>query len=128
MSPANIEVINQLALLLIEQSDQAKQERALQFAGISSTLASQNADAQMTLAWVFYQLKRVGDAEASLRNALQLGNLSPDSRFLIAKILIDQKRDDQAKQVLQEALDSEYQGIFVNRQAAQALLETLNKS
>jgi Tfp pilus assembly protein PilF len=128
MSPANIEVINQLALLLIEQPEQAKRERALQFAGISSTLSSQNADAQMTLAWVFYQLERVGDAEVSLRNALQLGNLSPDSRFLIAKILVDQRKEDQAKQVLQDALGTEYQGIFINRQAAQALFDTLSKS
>jgi tetratricopeptide (TPR) repeat protein len=128
MSPANIEVINQLALLLIEQPEQAKRERALQFAGISSTLSNQNADAQMTLAWVFYQLERIGDAEVSLRNALQLGNLSPDSRYLIAKILVDQRKEDQAKQVLQEALESEYNGIFINRQAAQALFETLSKS
>ena len=35
MSPANVDVINQLALLLIDQPDQAKRERAVQFAGIS---------------------------------------------------------------------------------------------
>jgi tetratricopeptide (TPR) repeat protein len=127
IDPANIDVINQLALLLIEQPDQAKRDRALRFAVISSQLNNQNADAQMTLAWVFYQLGRGGDAEAALRNAVQLGTLSPDSRFLIAKILVDQKRDDQAKQVLEEALAAENQGIFVNRQQAQSLRDTLGK-
>lgn len=128
ISPANVEVLNQLALLLIDQQDQAKRERAMQFARISSTLSSQSADAQMTLAWVYYQLGLIGDADAALQRAVQLGNLSPDSRFLIAKILVDQKKADQAKPVLQAAVDEEYQGIFINRQAAQALLETLGRS
>jgi Tfp pilus assembly protein PilF len=128
ISPANADVLNQLALLLIEQQDQAKRERALQFAGISSQLSSQSGDAQMTLAWVLYQLGRIGDADAALQNAVRLGNLSPDSRFLLAKILVDLKREAQAKPLLEEALESDYQGIFINRQAAQALLDTINKS
>jgi tetratricopeptide (TPR) repeat protein len=128
ISPANLDVLNQLALLLIEQQDQAKRERALQFAGISSQLSSQNGDAQMTLAWVLYQLGRMNEANTALQNAVRLGNLTPDSRYLIARILIDTKREDQAKQILQEALDGDYQGIFINRQAAQALLDTINKS
>ena len=126
MSPANVEVINQLALLLIDQPDQAKRERAVQFAEISARLNNQSADALMTLAWVYYQMGRVGEADVALRNAQQLGNISPDSSYLFAKILVDQKRPDPAKLLLQDALDEKNQGIFVNRQEAQALLETLN--
>ncbi len=48
IAPANGDVINQLALLLIEQADPAKRNRALQFAGMSSQLNNQNADAQIT--------------------------------------------------------------------------------
>ena len=125
MSPANVDVINQLALLLIDQPDQAKRERALQFAEISARLNSQSADAQVTLAWVYYQMGRVGDADAALRSAQQLGNISPDSSYLVAKMLVDQKRPDPAKLLLQDALDEKNQGIFINRQEAQALLETL---
>ena len=126
ISPANGDVINQLALLLIEQPEPAKRERGLQFAGISSQINAQSADAKITLAWVLYQLGRVGDAEATLRQGLQLGNPSPDSSFLVAKILVDQNKPDAAKQILQGALDAETQGIFVNRNEAEALLETLN--
>jgi Tfp pilus assembly protein PilF len=126
ISPANVDVINQLALLLIDQPEQAKRERALQFAQISAQLNSQSADALMTLAWVFYQLGRVGEANAALQNAQQLGNISPDSSYLFAKMLVDQKRADPAKLLLRDALDEKYQGIFINRQEAQALLETLN--
>ena len=127
ISPANGDVINQLALLLIEQPEQAKRDRAAQFAQISAQINAQSADAKVTFAWVLYQLGRIGDAEAALRQALQLGNLSPDSSYLVAKILIDQSKPEAAKQILQGALDAENQGIFVNRNEAQALLETLNK-
>jgi tetratricopeptide (TPR) repeat protein len=127
LSPANIDVINQLALLLIEQSDQTKRDRALQYAGISSQLNNQNADAQVTLSWVLYQLGRTGEADAALRNAVQLGNLNPDSNYLVAKMLVDLNRGDTAKQILKEALETENAGIFINRKEAQALLDTLNK-
>ncbi len=127
VAPANGDVINQLALLLIDQSDQTKRQRALQFAGMSSRLNNQNADAQITLAWVLYQLGRVADAETALRNGLQLGNPSPDSSYLVARILADQNKNEPAKQLLKGALGSDSPGIFVYRQDAQDLLNKLNK-
>jgi tetratricopeptide (TPR) repeat protein len=125
ISPGNGDVMNQLALLLIEQSDQAKRDRALQFASISAQLNNQNADAQITLAWVLYQLARTGDAETALRNGLQLGNLSPDSSYLVAKVLVEQNRADTAKQILQSAIDADNPGIFIFKKDAEALLKTL---
>ncbi len=127
IAPANGDVINQLALLLIDQADDTKRNRALQFAGMSSQLNNQSADAQITFAWVLYQLGRVADAETALRNGLQLGNPSPDSSYLVAKILADQGKADPAKQLLKAALDTESPGIFIYRQDAQALYDKLNK-
>lgn len=121
IAPANSDVINQLALLLIEQSDQSKRDRALQFASMSAQLNNQSADAQITLAWVLYQLGRQADAEQALRSGLQLGNLSPDSSYLVAKVLAQQNRGDTAKQILTQALDSDSPGIFIYRKDAQAL-------
>lgn len=125
IAPANGDVINQLALLLIEQNDQGKRERALQFASMSAQLNNQSADAQITLAWVLYQLGRQADAEQALRNGLQLGNLSPDSSYLVAKILHEQNRPDTAKQILTSALDNDSPGIFIYRKEAQALLDSI---
>src|SRR5262249_29115462 len=116
---------NQLALLLVEQQDPNKRNRALQFAGISAQLNSQSADAQMTWAWVLYQLGRSGDAEQALRNALQLGNLSPDSSYLLSKILVETQKADAAKQVLKATLENDSQGIFVYRKDAEDLAKTL---
>jgi tetratricopeptide (TPR) repeat protein len=129
LSPANIDTLNQLALLLIDQPDRAKQQRALEFAGISSRLNQRSADAQVTLAWVLSQLPNRGaEAQQALNNAIQLGlgSLSPDSRFLVAKMLVEQN-PNAAKQILQGALDNDSGLIFVNRQDAKTLLDSMAK-
>jgi Tfp pilus assembly protein PilF len=124
IAPANGDVINQLALLLIEQNEQAKRERALQFAHMSTRLNAESADAYITLAWVLFQLGRAGEADEALRRGLQFGNPSPDSSYLIAKMLSESK-PDAAKQILRNALDAENPGIFIYRKDAQALHDGL---
>jgi tetratricopeptide (TPR) repeat protein len=127
IAPGEVNVINQLALLLIEQNEEEKRNRALQFALISSRMNSQSPDAQATLGWVLFQLGRTGEADAALRQAQQLGAFSPDSNYLLAKILVAQNRGNDAKPFLRDALDTENVALFVHRQDAQALFETLNK-
>lgn len=127
IAPANSDVINQLALLLVEQAAQDKRDRALQFAGMNAQINAQNSDAQITLAWVLYQLGRVADAQQALTQGLNLGSPSPDSSYLVARILVDQNKADGAKQLLKGALDQESPGIFIYRQDAQALYDKLNK-
>jgi hypothetical protein len=56
---------------------------------------------------------------------MQLGNPSPDSSYLVAKVLAEQNRADNAKQLLTAALESESPGIFIYRKDAQALLDSL---
>jgi hypothetical protein len=85
----------------------------------------QSPDAQITLAWVLYQLARNSEAEQVLRNAQQLGNPSPDSTYLVAKIFAEQNRGDAAKTLLTAAFDNEAPGIFVYRKDAKALLDSL---
>jgi predicted Zn-dependent protease len=127
IAPANSDVINQLALLLIEQADQGKRDRALQFAGMNAQINAQNSDAQITLASVLYQLGRIADAQQALTQGMNLGSPSPDSSYLVAKILMDQNKADGAKQLLKAALDQESPGIFIYRQDAQAAYDKLSK-
>jgi Tfp pilus assembly protein PilF len=132
IAPANAIVLNQLALLLIEQLDKEKQERARQFAQINASINSQNAEAQVTLAWVLYQLELLNEANTAFQNGVRLGmgNLSPDSSYLVAKLLVAQNRPesmDQARAILDAALKADYPGIFINRADAQALLKTVEK-
>jgi predicted Zn-dependent protease len=128
IAPANSDVINQLALLLVEQPGQEKHERAFQFARMNAQINNQNSDAQITLAWVLYQLGQLADAQAALQQGLNLGSPSPDSSYLVARILIDQNKAEPAKQLLKGALEQESPGIFIYRQDAQAAYDKLSKS
>jgi tetratricopeptide (TPR) repeat protein len=126
LAPSNGGVINQLALLLIDQPDEDKRRRALEFAGINSRLNSDSADALITYAWVLFQMNRVADANEALNRGIQLGGGGPDSNYLVAKMIQD-SNPSAAKQVLSRALEGDSQGIFVNRKEAQALLDSLGK-
>ena len=127
IAPTNGTVINQLALLLIDQPDEDKRRRALEFAGMNAKLNNENAEAQITLAWVLYQLGRMADANTTLRSAIQLGNMGPDGNYLLAKMLSEQNQAEAAKQFLEVALNAENAGIFIHRRDAEELLASLNK-
>lgn len=122
LSPSNGGVTNQLALLLVDQPDDAKRQRAVEFAKINATLRPDSPEANTTLAWVLYQTGNNRDAGTALQKALQSGNLGPDSSYLIAKMLSDQNQADAAKQFLTRALDpASASGLFVMRDEAEAL-------
>jgi tetratricopeptide (TPR) repeat protein len=122
LQPSNGGVTNQLALLLVDQPDDAKRNRAVEFAKINATLRPDSPEANTTLAWVLYQTGNNRDAGTALQKALQLGNLSPDSSYLVAKMLSDQNQADAAKQFLQRALDPATSGgLFIMRDEAEAL-------
>lgn len=125
LSPSNAAVINQLALLLVEQPDEDKRQRAMEFARINAMLQPNSAEANITLAWVLYQVGNTRDAEVALRKGLAARNMSPDSNYLVAKILADQNRPDVAKQFLTAALENPAGGLSVLRAEAEALKKQL---
>jgi tetratricopeptide (TPR) repeat protein len=127
LSPSNSGVINQLALLLVDQPDEQKRQRALEFAKINGLLQPNSADANVTLAWVLYQLGNNRDAEGALRKGLQSGNPSPDSNYLIAKILTDQNRPEVAKQFLTYALENNNNALFLLREDAEKLRQQIGQ-
>lgn len=129
-SPGNFDASNNLALLLAEQTDKAKQDRALEFAVMNIQRFPINGqsparfDAMSTFGWVQYQRGVTADAQQALQQVINANVLTPDSRYYIAKVLLnDPKRTDDAMKVLQVAVDSDQP--FVNRTAATELLATL---
>lgn len=125
LSPSNAAVINQLALLLVEQPDEDKRQRAMEFARINAMLQPNSAESNITLAWVLYQIGNTRDAEVALRKGLAARNMSPDSNYLVAKILSDQNRPDVAKQFLAASLENSAGGLSVLRAEAEALQKQL---
>jgi tetratricopeptide (TPR) repeat protein len=125
LAPRNATITNQLALVLLAQDDQAQQRRAVEFAELGARQDPNNGDLQATLGLVYFQLGRTREAHQALNEAVKRRNLSADSRFMLARILVDQGRNEPAVQILEPALQAS--GIFVNRKEAQALLDQIRQ-
>ncbi|MGI9456624.1 MAG: tetratricopeptide repeat protein, partial [Aeoliella sp.] len=124
IAPGNRDAYNQLALVLINSNDPSDQARAEQIARMNSQLNPNSGDVNITLTWVLRQMKKGSEANKAYQKGIRLGNLSSDSSFIVAKLLLEQNRSDAARGLLENALNRG-QGIFVNRAEAEALLETL---
>lgn len=125
LAPSNGGVINQLAQLLIDQPDEEKRKRALEFAQINATLRPNSSEANISLAWVMYNLGRRRDANNALRKGLQLGGLNADSSYLVAQMLASDQ-PQVAQQILEKALQNGDGTLFIMRADAQKLLDSLS--
>ena len=124
----NSTVINQLALLLINQPDEAKQKRAVQFARAQRDAAAQLGGVEYHAGLGVYQIGNSRDAELALRGDSRARNLGPDSNYLVAKILADQKRPDVAKQFLAAARQSGRHCRFSVKNAKSSKSSSANKT
>ncbi|MEQ8848125.1 tetratricopeptide repeat protein [Botrimarina sp.] len=127
LQPSNREVLNQLALVLAESPDQDDKQRGLQFASMNRQLNQDNADINVSLAWVLYQNGRVREASQLLQQALTNASLTADGKYLVAEILAASNNPTtkkNAKTLLESAL-KDNRGIFIERKAAEELLATL---
>ncbi len=123
MSPANFAAINNLALALAEQEEEAKKRKALEYARLGTLLGPNSAEAFSTLGWVLYRLGRIDEAEQALGKAASSGQLSPDTAYYIARVSVDRNNSQQARNLLETALKAKRP--FSKRQEAEALLEQL---
>lgn len=125
LSPSNAAVINQLALLLVEQPDEDKRRRAVEFARINGMLAPNSSEANITLAYVLSQVGNARDAEAALRKGITAGNLGADSSYLVAKMFAEQ-RPEIAKQFVEQAVENPGGNLSVFKADAEALKKQLD--
>ena len=124
LAPSNRDVLNQLAQVLIDSEESADQQLAVQMAQMNAQLYPNNPDINITLAWVSFQTGQLAQANTALRKAIQGGSLTPDGSFLFAKMLVARNDKDNARALLESAM-KDYQGLFVQRAEAEALLSTL---
>ena len=123
-SPSNFMASNNLALALAEQDDPKKRRRALEYARGNAQQFSDRKEAFSTLGWVYYKLGNLADAERELRKAAR-GGLSLDTAYYLAQVYADQGKDEDAKKLLEKALEAK--GFFSQRDDAKALLDKLKK-
>lgn len=125
LDPSNATATNILALLLIASDDNADRERALRYAQVNAERFENNVQANITLGWVLYKLKRGAEATAALQKGAQAGQLQADSAYLVAKIMSEQEgQQDKAAQALEQVLNQKT-GLFLFRREAQKLLDEL---
>ena len=129
VSPANVTVILQLALSLVEQSgDQQKQSQALDWARLATGVNSdakkpQGREALAVLGWVFDRLGRTNEAGQMIQQAVSGGHLGAEATYFSAKILNDTGRSEGAKQLLERLINAKTP--FPYRQDAENLLNSI---
>ena len=128
-SPSNFAAINQLALSLIEQTDESKRRRSVEYAQINTrTFAdlqqANGREAAVTMAWILFRLGRQAEAGRGIQSALRSGGVGPESSYFAAHILHDSGLSDAAKQVLKPTLTSKT--MFPSRVDAENLAKKMN--
>lgn len=126
VEPSNFTASNNLALALVEEGGEKNLKLAMQYASINSKLYPKQPEPSSTLGWVLFKSGNVREAERALQHAASVGqSLRPDTAFYFASVYAETERKDEAKKLLESALKTK--GLFSEREAAQALLDKLNK-
>lgn len=126
VDPNNSVATNLLALILSESKEPADLERALAHAQRNAALYSNSTQANITLAWVLYQMGRMNEANQILARGIQ--NPSADAAYLIARIMEKQKQPEKAAGLLDQILKQAGSGMFMYRHDAEAMLKKLTDS
>ncbi|MDY0167117.1 MAG: tetratricopeptide repeat protein [Thermoguttaceae bacterium] len=124
-SPGNFAASNNLALALIEQDDDQKRRRALEYATANARQNPRATEALSTYGWVQYKLGNVDEADRVLQGAAGTGTLSPDTAYYLAVVSAEKGRKEQAVQLLNAALNTTQP--FSQRQEAKVLLDQLTR-
>ncbi|MGI9427062.1 MAG: tetratricopeptide repeat protein, partial [Bythopirellula sp.] len=126
LEPRNARATDLMALLLIKSENVKDRERALQYAQNNAERLTNNSQANITYAYVLYELGRKNEAQQSLA---KMGKMSPqpDSTYLIAKILVGEGQLEKAISTLEKVTEQK-QGLIIFRREAEELLNQLKAS
>jgi predicted Zn-dependent protease len=119
-NPEDLEVADQLALVLVESSDEAKRGRALQLAERNLRAAPDAEVTAATAAWVQMQLGSKDVADRILSQIVSRGPLSAQTTYYIAELLRKSGRESEGLRLLKAAVDT--LGLFPQRGKARAML------
>lgn len=126
--PDSFDASNQMALVLIDQDDDRKHERALALAKVNASRFDESDRrfflAHATLGWIQFQMKELDDAERNIRISGGTSGITSDMAYFMACISAEREKREEAKSLLKRALDTP--GPFAYRDSAQALYDRLN--
>lgn len=126
--PDSFDASNQMALVLIDQEDERKHARALALAQVNASRFEEGDRryflAHATLGWIQYQMKKIDEAERSVKISAGTSGITSDMAYFMACISVEREKQEEAKRLLKRALDTP--GPFAYRESAQALYDRLN--
>ena len=121
--PNNLEHMYLYSLTLLENPDKQKQQLGAQLARRNFQLNPTNQLTSSILGWAVYQTGNKKDGRQLLLRAAQTGSMLPDTAFLVARMLIEEGEEAQAKITLNQYVKNP--AIFVYRARAKEILESL---
>jgi len=124
-SPADFFASNQLALIMADQADKNQRSRALQLATVNAQANQRSAEALATLGYVYYRTGNMDEALKSLQAAVSPGQMAADTAYYLALVLQENKKNEDALKVLEQAL--QLKGLFIYRNEAQQLMDKVKK-
>ena len=116
---------NIYALSLIESKDPEDWKLARQFSGRVVDRMQNNPLALASLGYICLKTGETDLAKRLMQTAVMNQPKTPEISFLLANWLVETNQKDQAKLILQEAVDAK--GLFLYRSAARRLLAKLNE-
>jgi tetratricopeptide (TPR) repeat protein len=132
LQPANVDVMNHLALSLVELPEETRKARALQYAQIIASQNPNNPNIMATLGWVNYRLKRADDARRAFnavfnsKEVRDTQTMTSEMGYYLAHLAKEQGNSEEAIKMLREALNTEQP--FAYRKMAQQFLDELTKA
>jgi tetratricopeptide (TPR) repeat protein len=131
-SPTNLAALTQLCLALVDQPDEAKKQKAMEYAKMNVQMHADlnqvaGREAAVTYAWVLSRLGRSADAMNAIQQILPaVTTLSADSAYHAAKILYDSGQNEAARKILELKLAGD--AVFPNRNDAEQLLSRIRSN
>jgi len=129
-APLHPQIINNLALVLIELPGDENHQIALQYAELGAKLNPNQVEAMTTLGWVNYRLNRRREAERAFTAAMNTDagpakTMTSEMAYYLANLAKEQGNVPEAIKMLKEALNTE--APFAYRKPAEEFLAQLLK-
>lgn len=102
-NPTHFAASNQLALVLINQKEKEKKEKALQIASINARLYPNHAIAVSTLGWILLQFNNVNESAKLFEAIIKSGNVTAETAYYLAHLFFKLNRLQEVKQWLEIA-------------------------
>ena len=124
-SPKSFVAANNLAIALCESGKETDRKRGLEYSQVNYQRFSDQPEAIATLGRAFYKTGSLKEAEQALARAVQAGSSNPDAAYYLARVLVDQGRNDDARTILQQTIQTT--APFLKYAQARSLLGDLDK-